>query len=211
MSLFVFYFCILSNFCLCLSSVADFWTLGPELQPQQNVTSCSPGRKAMGYGYMVWMRVMVIFRWPYFNLWDSSVQHLVKHAVDPILGSSTVFHIYHDAPHGYKGMKIPFFFFYFFFLPFRSFPSFFFFVPFSSFLFSLSFTPEYSISFNLLKVRLSPFCLIFGPEGQLFVFVTRLRRPTFMHHIYLVISTKACVVSIKFTRRAITILRSWGV
>ena len=58
----------LSNFCLCLSSVADFSNTGARALTSAECPCILPTWRAMWFGYMVWARVMVIFWWSYFNL-----------------------------------------------------------------------------------------------------------------------------------------------
>ena len=116
-----------------------------------------PTPRAMRFGHMVWVKVMVIFRWPYFNLvssrnpwrwvvvvswlndviiavdiWGSSIQHLVKHAVNLMLGSAAVIYIHHATFHGFKCLtcwckKFPYALFslYFFLSPVSPIPTFF--------------------------------------------------------------------------------------
>ena len=52
-----------SNFCFGLSSVADFSNIGLELQPQQGAPLFLSARWVIRFEQVVWMCVMVIFRW----------------------------------------------------------------------------------------------------------------------------------------------------
>ena len=52
-----------SNLCFSLNSVADIWTLEPGLQLQQDGSLFLPAWRAMSFGQVVWVWVMVIFRW----------------------------------------------------------------------------------------------------------------------------------------------------
>ena len=90
----------------------------------------------MRFGHKVWVRVIVIIPWPYFklisschswrwvaavswlcclilavDLWGSSAQSLAKHAVDPMLGSSTVLYIHHAVSNDFKCLTWGCFFF----------------------------------------------------------------------------------------------------
>ena len=56
-----------SNFC-CLSSVADFRTLRPGLQPQQDAPFFLPVQRATRFGSVLWVSVVVIFRWLFIFL-----------------------------------------------------------------------------------------------------------------------------------------------
>ena len=57
-----------SNFCLCLSSVADYSKTGIRPQPQQNATLFYPLKGQCGLDTRFWVRAMIIFRGSYFNL-----------------------------------------------------------------------------------------------------------------------------------------------
>ena len=58
----------LSNFCFCLCSVANFSNNGARALTSAGCTSFLPARRAMLFGHVVWVRVMVIFRWLCFIL-----------------------------------------------------------------------------------------------------------------------------------------------
>ena len=60
-----------SNFCLSLSSVSDFRTLGRRLQPQQDAPLFLPALRTMWFGQLVWVCVMIIFRWLFFFFFSS--------------------------------------------------------------------------------------------------------------------------------------------
>ena len=135
------------------------------------------------------------------DLCGSSAKHLVKHAVDPMLGSSTMVHIHHDASHGFECLtcgskkKIHSFTFTFSFSCFaQSHLSFFF--SFSCFAhsFFLSTTSEYSLSFKLK----SGFLLFFQFSGLRDNFLSMLTDlyDQLLYTIYISKSMKACVVSI---------------
>ena len=119
----------LSSFCLCLSSVADFSNTGVRAPTSAECAPFLPMQRAMQFGHMVWVRVMIIFRWLYFyfinrrhpyrwvavvswlnylilgvDLWGSSAQYRVKRAIDLMLGSSTLLHIHHSASHDLWGL-----------------------------------------------------------------------------------------------------------
>ena len=57
-----------SNFCFSLSSVAYFSNTGPRAPPTAGCTSFLHARRAMRFGLVVWVWVMVIFRYLYFIL-----------------------------------------------------------------------------------------------------------------------------------------------
>ena len=113
MWLFVLCFYNLSNFCFCLSSVADFLNTGARASISAGRAPFLLARKAMRFGHVVWVWVMIIFQWLCFifiqrrhlKIWVAvdprlnylflavyprslSAQYLVKRAVDPFSGSS---------------------------------------------------------------------------------------------------------------------------
>ena len=57
-----------SSFCLCLSSAVNFSNTGARAPVSAECALILPARRAMRFGHMVWVSVMVIFRWPYFYL-----------------------------------------------------------------------------------------------------------------------------------------------
>ena len=115
-----------SNFCFC-----DwfFLTLGVSAPTSAELTPCLPVWRAMQFGHVVGIRIMVIFQWLYFSLinrchpyrwvvvvswpkylilaidlWGSTAQQQVKCTIDPTLHSSGLLHIYHAASHGIQGL-----------------------------------------------------------------------------------------------------------
>ena len=98
----------LSNFGLGLSFVADFSNTRARAPTSAECTFSFPAWRAMHFGHMVWIRILVFFHWLLFFLypykwiavfsrlnnmilaidqWSYSTQHLVKLAVDPTLDS----------------------------------------------------------------------------------------------------------------------------
>ena len=57
-----------SNFCLCFSSVTDFSNIGIRAPTLAEHAPYSPARWATWFGHVVWLTVMVIFRWLYSYL-----------------------------------------------------------------------------------------------------------------------------------------------
>ena len=111
----------LSNFHFYLSFVADHLNTGARAPTSAERTPFLPMWRAMQFEHVIWVRVMVIFQWLYFNLinrchpktelfdpgcWlvGSSTQHLGKWAVDLLLGLSTLLNIHHAASHGSQGI-----------------------------------------------------------------------------------------------------------
>ena len=109
-----------------LSSIADFSNTGVRAPTSAEHTHSFSPWMAKWFGYMVWIKVMVIFWWLYFflinrchfyrwiavvswlshlilaiDLWGSFTQHQVKQAIGLILGSSTLLHIPHASLHSF--------------------------------------------------------------------------------------------------------------
>ena len=120
-----------SNFCLSLSSIADFSNTWVRALTSVEHAPCLPMQRVMQFGHMVWIRVLVIFCWLFLcffinrhhsyrlvavvswlnylilaiDLWSSFAQHLVKVTGDPTLNSSTLLNIRDTPFHGFQWYK----------------------------------------------------------------------------------------------------------
>ena len=110
--------------------------IGAKGSSSAELAPCILEKRVKQFEHMVWIRVMLIFRWLFLfflvrrcqfyrwvvvvdswkkyliltvDLWASSAQHLVKLTVNPTLDSSALFHI-HPASHDFRWYTLVYFF-----------------------------------------------------------------------------------------------------